>query len=91
MNPEPVTIQDMIKAHLEGLLWAFALSGMSYPEFEEVLRKRLIEDALAKNNYVVSRAARQLKMRRDRLAHRIRKLQIAMPVRIPKRRRGKRA
>lgn len=86
-----VTITDMITAHLEGLLWAFALSGMSYPEFEDLLRKRLIEDALVKNNYIVNRAAKQLKVRRDRLARRIRKLGISMPVKAPKRRREKSA
>jgi DNA-binding NtrC family response regulator len=82
------SIKECVDAHFEGLLWAFTLSGMSYTEFERVIQKRLIEHALAKNNYIRGRAAEQLLIRRDVINHRIKKLGIAMPPKAaPKRRR----
>jgi transcriptional regulator with GAF, ATPase, and Fis domain len=74
-----MTVAERINAHLDALLWASELADLPYPEFESLLKRRLIEEALKKSGYVVNRAAKKLQMRRDNLASRIKTLRIAIP------------
>ncbi len=74
-----MTVAERINAHLDALLWAAELADLAYPDFESLVKRRLIEEALKVSGYVVSRAANKLQMRRDHLAHRINKLGIQLP------------
>ena len=84
--PRRLTVHERIQEHLTGLISAALLCRMPLLEFEDILRKRVIEAALRNHKGCISRAARDLKMDRDTLRLRMYRLGIPLPSRAAGRR-----
>lgn len=73
------TVKQRIERHLNGLVAAALLGEVALPEFEEMLRRRVIRAALRKHRNCISHAAKELGLDRDALRRRMVCLRIPLP------------
>ena len=79
------TVKERIEHHLNGLVAAALLGEVPLPQFEEMLRRRVIKAALRKHKNCISSAAKELKLDRDALRLRMVRLCVPLPPRSVKR------
>lgn len=78
------TVKRRIERHLNGLVAAALLGSVPFDEFERMLRRRVIKAALRRHNNCMSRAAAELRIKRDLLRERMITLAIPLPPRSAK-------
>ena len=73
------TVKQRIERHLNGLVAAALLGSVPFHEFETMLRRRVIKAALRRHNNCMTRAAADLRIKRDLLRERMITLGIKRP------------
>ena len=73
------TVTERIERHLTGLTAAALLGEVPFAELENILRRRIIKAALRRHNGCISRAAVELKIKRDNLRARMIRLGVPLP------------
>jgi DNA-binding NtrC family response regulator len=73
------TVKQRIERHLDGLVAAALLGSVPFDEFEDMLRRRVIKASLRRHRNCMTRAAAELKIKRDLLRERMVRLGIPLP------------